>query len=217
MQDALGAGARLASFFGDRLTRRIGALETALRQVSGREMVDSLKQLGWSSGLVGDALTVKNASAQIDVIVHTLGIMSALPLLLAPDERVEYVSLGAGNTGRSFDLETSSRVAEFKFITWRGGSETIRQNALFKDFFLLAEHPTPKEKFLYVLDTTHPLRFLRSRRSIASILSRHVELSAKFAATYGGQYRTVGDYYRDREQHVQIVDLAPLLLTQAGD
>lgn len=43
-----------------------------------------------------------------------------LPHILEPDERVESVSLGAGNTGRDFDLETNVRVAEFKFIHWRG-------------------------------------------------------------------------------------------------
>jgi hypothetical protein len=43
-------------------------------------------------------------------------------------------------TGRSFDLETSYRVAvaELKFIRWQGGPESIRQNQLFKDFYLLA-------------------------------------------------------------------------------
>jgi hypothetical protein len=49
-------------------------------------------------------------------------------------------------TGRSFDLETSYRVAvaEFKFIRWQGGPESIRQNQLFKDFYLLARsRPSP--------------------------------------------------------------------------
>jgi hypothetical protein len=41
-------------------------------------------------------------------------------------------------TGRSFDLETSDRVAvaEFKFIRWQGGPESIRQNQLFKLYLL---------------------------------------------------------------------------------
>ena len=80
-----------------------------------------------------------------------------LPHILEPDERIEYVSLGAGNTGKAFDLETDRRNAEFKFINWRGGSEAIRENTLFKDFYLMAEHETHKLKFLYVLDTKHPL------------------------------------------------------------
>ena len=62
-----------------------------------------------------------------------------LPHTLEARGAVEYVSLGAGNTGREFDLETNRRIAEFKFIHWRGGAESIRQNQLFKDFYLVAE------------------------------------------------------------------------------
>ena len=62
------------------------------------------------------------------------------------------MSLGAGNTGRAFDLETNKRIAEFKFIRWQGGPEAIRQNALFKDFYFMAEHAGVKRKYLYVHD-----------------------------------------------------------------
>ena len=71
------------------------------------------------------------------------------------------MSLGAGNTGRSFDQETDRRVAAFKFIRWQGGPESIRQNSVFKDFFLLAEHDTVKRRYLYVLGNHYPLKFLR--------------------------------------------------------
>ena len=56
--------------------------------------------------------------------------------------------LGAGNTGREFDLETNYRIAEFKFIHWRGGPDTIRQNSIFKDFFLLADGESANRKYL---------------------------------------------------------------------
>lgn len=81
-----------------------------------------------------------------------------LPHILEPGELVEYASLGAGNTGRQFDLETNFCVAEFKFINWRGGPESIRQNSIFKDYFLLAEAPTPKRKYLYLLGSGFVLR-----------------------------------------------------------
>jgi hypothetical protein len=60
--------------------------------------------------------------------------------ILRPGEVIDCVSLGAGNTGRAFDLETNLRIAEFKFIHWQGGPESIRQNSLFKDFYEMAEH-----------------------------------------------------------------------------
>lgn len=69
---------------------------------------------------------------KVNVVIHALGILLCLPHILEADGTVQYVSLGAGNTGRQFDLETDRRVAEFKFIQWQGGPESIRQNSLFK-------------------------------------------------------------------------------------
>ena len=98
----------------------------------------------------------------------------ALPYILESGETVEYVSLGAGNTGRQFDLETNYRVAEFKFIHWRGGAESIRQNQLFKDFYLLAENETIKRKYLYVLGAKFPLHFLNGGRKLNSVLTQEI-------------------------------------------
>ena len=72
----------------------------------------------------------------------------------------------------AFDLETNLRVAEFKFINWRGGTETIRQNGVFKDYLLLALHPTAKRKHLYLLGTDHAVKFLRGGRALSSVLNR---------------------------------------------
>lgn len=151
---------------------------------------------------------MKRLAGQVNVVIHALGILLCLPHLLQPGEAVEYVSLGAGNTGRSFDLETSHRVAEFKFIRWQGGPEVIRQNALFKDFYLLTEHPTDKRKYLYVLGTEHPLKFFNSGCSLSSVLSRHVGLEKQFRAKYGSQYPTVREYYVPRKQAVVIHDVS---------
>jgi hypothetical protein len=130
---------------------------------------------------------------------------------------VQYVSLGAGNTGRPFDLETTQRIAEFKFIRWQGGAEVIRQNALFKDFFLMAEHETDKGKFLYVLGTEFPLKFFNSGRSLPSVLSRHVGLQRQFTAKFGDQHRTVRDYYLPRRDAVHIADISPWVRELTGD
>jgi len=54
---------------------------------------------------------------------------------LQSGEVVEQLSLGAGNSGKSFDLTTNQRVAEFKFIQWKGGSESARKREFFKDFY----------------------------------------------------------------------------------
>ena len=111
-------------------------------------------------------------------------------------EKVKSVSLGAGNTGRKFDLETNRRIAEFKFIDWRGGAESIRQNGIFKDFFELAEHDTRKRKFLYVIGTDYPLRFLNGGRALTSVLSKQPTLYGRLIEKYGVEIHTVRDYYR---------------------
>jgi len=131
-----------------------------------------------------------------------------LPHILRPGEVIDYVSLGAGNTGRAFDLETNLRVAEFKFIRWRGGPESIRQNSLFKDFYEMAEHETQKEKYLYVLGTEHGERFFNGGRSLSSVLSRNVTLRNKFNEKFGDRYGTVRDYYLPRKGRVVIQDVS---------
>ena len=117
------------------------------------------------------------------------------------------MSIGAGNTGRSFDLETNSRIAESKFIHWRGGPESIRQNSVFKDFFGLAEQETTKNRYLYVLGTEHGERFFNGGRALSSVL-RTAELRNKFNEKFGQQYRTVCDYYLPRKDLVVIQDVS---------
>ena len=121
------------------------------------------------------------------------------------------MSLGTGNTGRRFDLETNVRVAEFKFITWRGGPESIRQNGVFKDFFALAHHDTPKTKHLYLLGADHALKFLPGGRALNSVLSRHVGLKEEFQRQFADRYRIASDYYRDRRDMVQVEDVSQWL------
>ena len=121
---------------------------------------------------------------------------------------VEYASLGAGNTGREFDLETNRRIAEFKFIHSRGGPESIRQNQLFKDFYLLSESPSPKRKYLYVLGTKHPLKFFNGGRALSSVLSRNHKLLKQFEGAHGEKFETVRDYFLAHKNLVEIEDVS---------
>nr|WP_294787287.1 hypothetical protein [uncultured Flavobacterium sp.] len=63
---------------------------------------------------------IKDASFQIDEIVHALVIMIAKEVLLNEnkEEQLEYLSLGAGNHKERFDMENNLRIAEFKFGKW---------------------------------------------------------------------------------------------------
>ncbi len=198
-------------FTGEKLADTIRHIEGA---VSGLSMDDCrvfLESEGVESEAFATAMALKQLATQIDVTIHALGILLSLPHILETGETVEYVSLGAGNTGRKFDLETNHRVAEFKFIHWRGGSETIRQNSIFKDFYLLATHTTPKRKHLYVLSTQHVRKFLQGGRALKNILSHNIKLHNMFFEHYGSQYQTVGQYYAEHHNKVEIKDVSQWL------
>jgi hypothetical protein len=203
-----GAMHLLRSFRGSDLTRTIREIEKSLKGVSVDGYSPVLAKSGAKKEILGAAGLVKQLAAQIDVVVHTLGILLCLPQILRPGEVIEYVSLGAGNTKRKFDLETNQRIAEFKFIRWQGGSESIRQNSLFKDFYGLVEQETQKEKFLYVLGTEHGEKFFNGGRALESVLRRNDALKKKFSAKYHDRFVTVRDYYLSRKGSVVIQDVS---------
>lgn len=195
-------------FTGPDLTQTLSRIEGAVRGVSAANCASFLESAGAGREALAAAAAMKRLAGQINVTIHALGILLCLPHILEPGEHVEYVSLGAGNTGRRFDLETNLRVAEFKFIHWRGGPEAIRQNSVFKDYFLLADHVTPKRKHLYLLGTEQGLAFLRGRRALNSVLSRNEKVRSVFAERFGARYRTVGEYYAEHSSAVVIDDIS---------
>ncbi len=207
----------LSKFTGPDLTQTLARIEGIVQDVSTENCAAFLESTGAGREVLAAAAEMKRLAGQINVTIHALGILLCLPHLLEPDEKVKYVSLGAGNTGRKFDLETNRRVAEFKFIRWRGGPESIRQNSIFKDYVLMAEHQTSKEKYLYVLGTHHVLKFLRGGRALTSVLSRNDKLQKLFNDRFGNNFRSVRDYYAAFESAVRIVDVSPWLSELAED
>jgi len=172
------------------LTQRISQIEAELVAKDKESITRFLHQAEIGEHVLEGALRIKEIAGQINVVVHALGILTALPYVLDQDERINYLSLGAGNTGKDFDLETDKRVAEFKFINWQGGSESIRQNSLFIDFFNLAEKETHKKKCLYVIDRKYPVHFLQGRRALDSVLSKNQKAATKFFTKYNDRLRS---------------------------
>ena len=200
---AFGAGAAL--------TARIADLETRLRGKPRDQAAALLAADEIDETTLGGALTIKQLSAQIDVVIHALGILTALPYVLTRGEVIESLSLGAGNTGRHHDLETNRQIAEFKFIQWRGGSEAIRQNNVFIDIFNLARANTKKRRVLYLLDKQHALRFLGNRRAIASVLSKNASVHDRFDTAHQDEFTTVREYWATVKDLVEIIDLRDLV------
>jgi hypothetical protein len=209
---AFGAGAAL--------TARIADLETRLQGKTRDKAATLLAGDHIDETALSGALTIKRLSAQVDVVIHALGILTSLPYVLEPGEVIESLSLGAGNTGRHHDLETDRQIAEFKFIQWRGGAEAIRQNNVFIDIFNLASANTKKRRVLYLLDKHHALRFLGNRRAIPSVLSKNAAVHDRFHAAHQDRFATVHEYWATIEHLVEIIDLrdtVPAFSSMASD
>ena len=188
----------------------IGGLERQSAGASGSLVAGKLAEHHIDEELLAAAVLVKRAAGQVNVLIHAIGILVALPKILAPGEVVESLSLGAGNTGRAHDLETNLQIAEFKFIDWRGGPESIRQNGLFGDIFSLASEPTTKRRVIYLTGTAIPLRFLENRRALSSVL-KDAPLGRRFRDIHGDRFATVRDYWLTVRDTVEIIDLVPLI------
>ena len=202
-------------FMGTDLTVTISRIESAVRGLSVEHCGEFLESEGVDGETLAAAVELKSLASQINVTIHALGILLCLPHILEAGEIVEYTSLGAGNTGRKFDLETNRRIAEFKFIRWRGGAEAIRQNSIFKDFFILEEYKTSKRKCLYVLGTQHVQKFLQGGRALNSVLSRNNKLRNTYFERFGERFKTVGEYYAVHRSKVHIEDVTSWLSEQA--
>ena len=94
---------------------------------------------------------------------------------------------------------------------WRDGLKWVRKRELFKNFYLLVEADTPKQRYMYVIDDHYPLKFLHSRSSIATLLSRNNSLWAAFQTRYGSRFATVGEYYAYRQTVVTLMGLTQVV------
>jgi hypothetical protein len=110
------------------LKTRISNLENSFRGANKAACDTLCSDFGIGPQLLHSAFLLKRIAGQVNVIVHSVGILLSLPYILEEGETIQDLSLGAGSTGSLFDLETDLRIAEFKFILWKGGAESIRQN-----------------------------------------------------------------------------------------
>lgn len=207
---------QVSGFKGKSLALTVSTIETSLRGASADVCAEVCSSNEVNSALLESCLVLKRAAGQINELVHAIGILISLPRLLKEGERVEELSLAAGNTGKSFDLQTNRQIAEFTFIDWKGGPEVIRQNKLFKDFYNLAECTTDKKRFIYTLGLDYPMKFFNGGRALKSVMSRHNKMWKEFQNRYGTQLKVVRDYYNLKKDDVQIEDLSEIVPGFAG-
>ena len=187
-------------------TNQIHSLQKVVAGEGRSRIADITTQIGVDE-LLSAALDVKRASAQIDVVIHAAGILHSLPYLLAEGEVVESVSLGADNSTGDYDLVTNRRVAEFKFITWQPKGNALREKTLFEDFVKLSFDHSDRKKYLYLLSTELPLKFLQSGRTVEKVLDRNARLKERYVNIYAESYTYVREFYAAFRSTIQIVDL----------
>jgi hypothetical protein len=207
MSDDLVAAFQLISAFrGAGLTAKIAELEAITQHKTKDVIRPVLAQLFVSSDLLRAAVAVKRAAAQIDTLIHAVGMLLSLCELLEDGEVIESLSLGAGNTGKNFDLVTNTRIAEFTFIDWKGGPESMRKQKVFKDFYLLAEAETDKGRYLYFLGQEHAPKVFQSESACVDMLRKDVSRRRALEAKYGPAIK-VREYYRANQGRVVLQDL----------
>ncbi|MCH7588826.1 MAG: hypothetical protein IIC78_12460 [Chloroflexi bacterium] len=198
---------RVREFRGVSLTRTLAGIEADLLGCYKNDVAGAAEHLSVDSELLLAAAGVKDASAQIDVVIHAVGILYSLPYLLVKSEFIEAISLGAGNAAGEHDLITSRRLAEFKFIRWRTKGNAVREKSVFEDFVKLVMADTTKDKYLYLLDGSKTSKFLSGKSSTVRLLDRSLKLTERYKRRYQNRFPTVGDFYREFANEISMVDL----------
>ena len=162
------------------------------------------------------AKIIKEASAQIDEIVHASGIMLALTVWLNKNEKVQYLSLGAGNHKEHFDLETNQRIAEFKFGKWNESSANgIRRRGYFSNYVTLLTTEDIRTKYFVVEDKNAFEKFIKKKSQWKNVLSKNptcYKNLEKFLVNNKMEYvTTVGEIYNHFQEVVTIVDFNEII------
>ncbi|OCB71180.1 hypothetical protein B0A79_22565 [Flavobacterium piscis] len=157
------------------------------------------------------AKIIKDASSQIDEIVHASGIMIAKEVWLNEDEEVQYLSLGAGNHKERFDMETNLRIAEFKFGKWNDNSANgIRRRGYFSNYINLLTANDQRNKYFIVEDKKSFLKFVSGKATWRNVLSKNpsgFKKLEKFIIENKKEHLvTVGEIHKEFEELVAIID-----------
>jgi hypothetical protein len=153
---------------------------------------------------------VKKASTQVDEMVHAAGMMLALKSWLNENEDIEYLSLGAANHKYRFDLETKTRIAEFKFGKWNNASANgSRRRGYFSNYVSLLTSPDTRDKFFIVEDKIGFLKFVEKDAKWENVLSRnkigYEKLKTFLNSNRRNNLSTVGEIFINFKGKVQIL------------
>lgn len=164
------------------------------------------------------AKVIKEASAQIDEIVHASGIMLAQSVWLDKNEEVQYLSLGAGNHKGKFDFETNLRIAEFKFGKWNESSANgVRRRGYFSNYISLLTANDTRNKYFVVEDKNAFIKFMNGTASWKNVLSKNptgfTKLENFLIDNKMEHIVTVSEIFNYFEEMITVVDFKEIIKT----
>jgi hypothetical protein len=200
---------KIVSFF------KKGGLRSKLQDIE--KLANTTSTTDFES-LFSAAKIIKEASSQIDEVLHASGIMMALSVWLYKNEVIEYLSLGAGNHKERFDLETNLRIAEFKFGKWNESSANgVRRRGYFSNYVSLLTANETRKKYFVVEDKNAFIKFMNGTASWKNVLSKNPtgfkKLENFLIDNKIGHIVTVSGIYNHFEEVVTVVDFKEIIKT----
>ncbi|MGC5583815.1 hypothetical protein [Ornithinimicrobium sp. W1665] len=209
------ATSQLADFMDELpLTDRIASVEQDLVGKAGADVLALLEGREMTDDLLRSTLVVRQAFGRISDIIHATVILAVLAKILEDGEKIEVRPSLASGVGphQEFDLETSSRVAEFKVAVWRGsGGNVARQRTTFADFARLVLADGSRTRELYVVGP-RPLEFLETSTQSVEWALRTAPLSLRdrFSERYD-MSTSVRDFRQGDGAAVRVHDLTGIV------
>lgn len=190
------------------LTVAVRDLEGALDGCDGKAAAVKVAAVGVDGGLLAAAVATRRQLGRLNDLIHASAIALMLPTLLEPGELVQgRPSLAAGNDPtRPYDLQTNTRVAEFKLAQWTG-ADAMRKRDAFKDLVHLAADESRRRAQLFVLGQA-PIKFLRESTSTALWgLDRATSMRGLFERRFGPLTMSISEFTAGPGAQVELVDL----------
>lgn len=195
---------KIKQFKGDDLKYNIRYLESQL--VSGNKSIKDFAD----HDLYRSAQEIKLLSNQIHEIIHSIGMINILDTILEPDEKIERISLGSGNSNSEFDLITNKRIAEFKFNLWNVGNNSNRKEEFLKDYLKLFIDNSNKKKEFYCFHKVEFEKYLTGNtkfKEIKKLTGKIISNVSDIETRYKLNLTTLRDLKNIPNHKVKIKDL----------
>lgn len=204
----------IKDFKGQNLNKKYIEIQKKLKEQNRNTILSFISSENLNELFI-NAKIIKDFSAQIDEIVHGVGMLNILPKILLDEEIVKSLSLGSSSEkDNKFDLVTNKRIAEFKFNNLENGVKGNRSRAIFYDYLnlLLYNKNNKLQKQLFVFNKEKVIKYLSGSSNILKKLSKNLELKLKFDNSIElRNFTTMKEIYEYSKEKINIVSIEDFL------